>query len=497
MSRGNEIPIAPAIFVKRVEGSPSAPTFSTFSTFSGSLSLELARDYTFAMHRSVFSGMRLLSLLVAVLGSTPGAPPPEHQPPPTPTIFDPDPNHLWNRTYACVFIRQTAEGRQYGADTLDPLLWQQTRYLLTGESHRRALRCLDEFLRAHAEHLVADPLKHAILQHDLWAVFDWAAAGEDFPRQRRDLEVRLAAAIYSLAISLEQANGLPDTYADAIASRQFATAYDTRDPQQPFLPPDLFQPGGPWVCVSSQREEPTAIVHFSGRSRFLVFLRLPGGHAETLGYVRNLRSSHQPPLLVGDSGLLNLALPQFPAGTHVALVRQAILIDKQGHLVATRLTESVQLRVYHAVTPGSKYINYIGGPSSHDQDFFEFRMRRAELFTREGNSLAAISPTDTEFATFSTHGIDAFESAAPLPPQGVILKRCQGCHSDSGIHSVQSRMQWLKSPDTSAKQSADAPDDPIAWETRVTLERKQHRPDFTLLHAFWTSGASVNTPGKF
>lgn len=491
MSRGNEIPIAPATFVKRVEG----PLLRRFPALFHS---SWARDYTFAMRRSVFSVMRLLSLLVAVLASTPGAPRPQRQPPPAPTIFDPDPNHLWNRTYACVFIRQTAEGRQYGADTLDPLLWWQTRYLLSGQSHRRALRCLDEFLRAHAEHLVADPLKHAILQHDLWAVFDWAAAGEDFPQQRRDLEVRLAAAIYRLAISLEQANGLPDTYAAAVASRQFATAYDTRDPQQPFLPPDLFQPGGPWVCVSAQLDEPTAIVHFSGRSRFLVFLRLPGGRAETLTYVHNLRSSHQPPLLVSDSraGFLNLALPQFPAGTHVALVRQAILIDKQGHLVATNLTESVQLRVYHAVTPGTKYVNYIGGPSSHDQDFVEFRMRRAELFDREGNSLAAISPADTEFATFSTHGVDAFESAAPLPPQGVILKRCQGCHSDSGIHSVQSRLQWLKSPATSAKQSADAPDDPIAWETQVTIERKLHQPDFTLLHAFWRSGASVNKPGK-
>lgn len=127
-----------------------------------------------------------------------------------------------------MFIRQTAEGRQYGADTVDPLLWWQTHDLLSGESHRRALQCLDEFLRTHAERLVAAPLKHAILQHDLWAVFDWAA-GEDFPQQRRDLEVRLAAAIYRLAISLQQADGLPDTYAAAIASRQFANAYDTRD----------------------------------------------------------------------------------------------------------------------------------------------------------------------------------------------------------------------------------------------------------------------------
>jgi hypothetical protein len=36
-------------------------------------------------------------------------------------------------------------------------------------------------------------------------------------------------------------------------------------------------------------EQPTAIVHFSGRSRFLVFMLLPGGRDATLGYVQQLR----------------------------------------------------------------------------------------------------------------------------------------------------------------------------------------------------------------
>jgi hypothetical protein len=380
-----------------------------------------------------------------------------------------------------VFIRQTADGKQYGADALDPLMWWQTRHLLTGESHSRTLQCLDEFLRADAEHLVADPLQQAILQHDLWAVFDWVAAGDDFPQQRRDLEVRLAAAIYRLAITAHQARALPDTYGAAVASRQFASTYDSLNPQKPFLPPDLFQPNGPWVCLSAQLDEPTAIVHFSGRSRFLVFLRLPSGRADTLAYVEKLRSSNQPPLLIDDSGasFLNLALPQFPAGTQVALVRQAILIDNQGRLVPTQLTESVQLRVYHAVTTGTKYTNYINGPSSHDQDFFEVRMRRAELFAHQRGGLAAISAADAEFATFNTHGIDVFESADPLDEQGPILGRCRACHSDSGIHSVQSRLQWMKSPETSVTQST--PDAPIAWETQVTIARKQHQPDFTLL----------------
>ena len=82
------------------------------------------------------------------------------------TIFDSDPNHIWNRTYTCLLVRQSTEGKEYGADTLDPLLWDNTQHLLTGDSHRRALACLDEFLRMHGERAVEDPSKRAILQRD-------------------------------------------------------------------------------------------------------------------------------------------------------------------------------------------------------------------------------------------------------------------------------------------------------------------------------------------
>jgi hypothetical protein len=402
-------------------------------------------------------------------------------------IFDSDPNHIWNRTYSCLFVRQNADGKQYGEDALDPLLWPTTRYLLKGDSHRRVLACLDEFLNGHAERAVQDPLRHAILQRDLWAVFDWVAAGDDSLQQRRELESRLAEVIQRLALVPEQVESLPDTYDAAVAARQFASAYDPHKPQQPFLPPDLFRKDGPWVCLSAHSEEPTAIVHFSGRSQFFVFMRLPGGRDATLAYIEKLRSSSQPAVLMNDSAtLLNLALPQFPVGTEVALVRQLIVISNVGKLVPTRLTESVQLRVYHSITPGTQYMNYINGPSSHDQDFFEFRMSRVELFAHRGGGLVAVGPGQSEFAMFSTHGIDAFESRDSLDPESVILKRCRGCHSDSGIHSVQSRVQWMKRPsDISGQVGHDVVDDPIAWETRVTVTRKEQQSDFKLLQTLW------------
>lgn len=38
-------------------------------------------------------------------------------------VYDPDPSHPWNRVHNCLFIRHSADGADYGADTLDPLLW--------------------------------------------------------------------------------------------------------------------------------------------------------------------------------------------------------------------------------------------------------------------------------------------------------------------------------------------------------------------------------------
>jgi hypothetical protein len=439
--------------------------------------------------RSVSEGLRMVVLLmaaVALCGLWYAAA--AQRPLSARMIFDSDPNHIWNRTYSCLLVRQSADGTEYGAEALDPLLWPATQHLLTGGSHRRALACLDEFLRSHAERALQDPLKRAILQRDLWAVFDWAAAGDDLPQERRELEIRLAEAVRRVALTPEQVHALPDTYAAAVAAQQFSMAYDPHNPQRPFLPPELFRSGSPWVCLSAYSEKPTAIVHFSGRSRFLVFMRLPGGRDATLAYVRKLRSSSQPPVILSNSGpaLLNLALPQFPVGTQVALVRQAIVIDTDGKLLPTAVTESVQLRVYHAITPGTQYMNYINGPSSHDQDFFEFRMSRPELFGRRNGGLVAVHPGETEYATFSTHGMDAFESTTPFAGQGVVLQRCLGCHSDSGIHSVQSRVQWMQcSQGTREEKNDETHGDPIAWETDVTIARKQQQREFNLLQRLW------------
>jgi hypothetical protein len=110
-----------------------------------------------------------------------------------PAIYAVDPQHLWNRIDRLFHVRIAATGEQFGGDVVDPLLWSETRYLLSEPSHAQALHLLDEFLDTHGERLIGDPVRRAVFQHDLWAVFDWLAANSNvMPERRRALMPRLA-----------------------------------------------------------------------------------------------------------------------------------------------------------------------------------------------------------------------------------------------------------------------------------------------------------------
>ena len=83
--------------------------------------------------------------------------------------FDPAPHGL----HGTLRVRETAHDGWVGADSVDLILWSNSKHLLDGPSHRRAIEVLDEFVAQHAERLIEDPLKRAVLQRDLWAIFDW------------------------------------------------------------------------------------------------------------------------------------------------------------------------------------------------------------------------------------------------------------------------------------------------------------------------------------
>jgi len=237
-------------------------------------------------------------------------------------LYDPDAGHIWNRVHRVLHSR-VLDGRSYGSHGLDPLLWLDTEYLLTNDSHRNALTVLDEFLSRRAERMitVTDPLQRAVFQHDLWAVFDWSDNPD--PRrkhsvERRALQERLVQIMSRVALSRAEIERLPDNLAEAVKANAV-----------PNLPADLFKVGGPWVCLCRSSGSPTASRHtgeFSRPPLFLSFLRLPGGRQQTLAYLEKLREYAEPWLLERDLPyaapriVTNPALPQFPPGTTVALV---------------------------------------------------------------------------------------------------------------------------------------------------------------------------------
>jgi len=98
------------------------------------------------------------------------------------SIYDPDPNHLWNRLFVAFYrqkivsyadhARKKTVANWVGPGVLDPPLGDHPRFLLDDEPFARCDAVLDEFLSQHGAERIREPLKRAVLQRDLWAVFD-------------------------------------------------------------------------------------------------------------------------------------------------------------------------------------------------------------------------------------------------------------------------------------------------------------------------------------
>lgn len=313
------------------------------------------------------------------------------------SVYDPDPAHPWNRVFRQLYQRSAADGEEYGADELDPLLWLDTTHLLNGSSYLQARRVLDQFLSVGAEDLVQDPLKRAMFQRDLWAVFDWLASrAEPYPGQREALQARLAEVMKRVSLSEEEIRSLPDNYALAVHNGVYPAAFQTDRPEEAFLPPDLFGSNSAWVPMGREGG-PAAMTHteafpFFGRSVFLVFVRSPEGREATLDFIETLSSG---------------AIPVTVPGSEVALVRRMLLIDARGELVLSPLVETIQVRHFNPL-----------------QTFYEFELERTRLFDGIAGGLV---PKEELFMLFMGHG-DVFNIPDRTHLRAAIPDICKACH---------------------------------------------------------------------
>lgn len=314
-------------------------------------------------------------------------------------VYDPDPDHLWNQVFRQFYRRTTKDGKEYGSDELDPLLWFDTTYLLDRDSHRQTTQVLDEFLTTHAENLISDPLKRAMFQRDMWAVFDWLSFQSDpYPSQREALQSRLAQVIKRVALTGEEILSLPDNYKLAVESNVLPADYQEEQPEAAFLPSDLFQPNSAWIPMGREGG-PVAMTHtegfpFFGRSVFLVFVRSPAGRTATLDFIQSLNTEPTPALAIGSD---------------VALVRRMLLIDEKGDLILSPLVETIQIRHFNP-----------------QQIFHEFELNRMHLFDGFAGGLHLKKDL---FLLFSSHG-DVFEGGHGSALQATIPDICEACHSE-------------------------------------------------------------------
>src|SRR5262245_45282490 len=210
------------------------------------------------------------------------------------TVYDRDPRHLWNRLHQALHVRLDREGLT-DPDELDPLSWHNSPYLVSGASHKQAIALLDEFLAKTGDKLVQDPRKRALLQRDLWALFDRLGqpqylVGPKKKQEALELARRVAKIIPQLALTADQIKALPDNHAELGAAKKFPIQFDPARPNDVYFPADLWEANGPWVLLGV-KETPVAQTHvefFGGRSAFFIFLRLPGGRQQTVKYVADL-----------------------------------------------------------------------------------------------------------------------------------------------------------------------------------------------------------------
>jgi hypothetical protein len=363
-----------------------------------------------------------------------------------------DPGDLWNRVHAALLVRTNAQGEVY-ADLVDPPLWFRTKHLLDDASCARTTRLLEEFCRDDHALKARTPAQRAFMQRDLIGVLAWLLNGHRgdngviSPAQRQFARA-LARAIRHVALDAPAIRQLPS---NATADGAPA-AFDPARPDQAFLPEDLLAEDGPWIALQPQDGASLAApVHFKffcGRSSFEVRFYHPAGRAAGEAYLEALNGFPKP-LVFEKPGRghqfapeegpwLNPATPVFPANAAWALVRRAILADRDGRPVLSPVVESVQIRVYRRTDRSLT-------ASPDTQAFGEWHFTRDFLRGEPGLRPASL-PIGLYTHHFMSKQFDPFEEGWKLPEAGSPQAQfnCFTCHNSRGLESVHSRSRMFE-----------------------------------------------------
>ncbi len=422
-------------------------------------------------------------------------------------LYDADPRSLSNRLFAAFYIRTsdipTKRGgspiqRIEGGDALDFLAWPGSDYWSASETCRKSTALLDECLANPTQARPVDPVKRAILQRDLWAVFDFYAGrniarqGDKATRQRRDeLCRKLALAIRGLTLTDDEIASLPDNYAAAVKSGRFATEHRF-DPAVDYLPAGLFANPDEWQeidffypkDVTTDIRERFVTLHtrsYLARSYYRIFYRFPGGRPELEQYLRAIEAEGIDWKKSAQHGSASIRkdAPALPVGTEVALVQLLITLNDQLIPTPTPMVESIQMRTFRNVEGTSEPPTSTGV----GMNIYEYTLKRRLLFDGLKYGGFERTPDDQPIYRVIMQGPNA-------PDWGdagrslTLMQDCRRCHTGAGQIGVQTMPSIVHSGgfDAGAQMGAStvvpagssSPRGPraVLWKTRHETYRR-------------------------
>ena len=379
----------------------------------------------------------------------------------------------FNKLFDIISVRRDLDGSTVIPEAEAPLLWKNSTFLVEDRNCIKLLGALKSFDKLPQTQIeLLSSLQRAILQHHLWSVFDWTTiAADPHPIEQFDamvtrvptdvhfrLQMSLASAIKKLALSQTEILALPSPVEATVNSEVYPQLYDSSDAFKPFLPVDVCDPNGEWVCISKPDFPVPAIHHAEAvdyRSVFLIFLRLPDGRQQTIDYLAELNAFRKPWLtekpkrFVGmptHHELRDLELypnpdtPSFPVGTQVALVKQALLIDDSGAMVLSPLVQTIQLRAYLNVSQEISKNNPSIGPR---QALAEFVLQ-PRLMMQSKTPMRAVASNEIRHTNTFVYADPIEMPRANAGSHAPRLRTCMTCHSGPGIHSINSYKQFFQ-----------------------------------------------------
>jgi len=376
--------------------------------------------------------------------------------------YDPDPHHAWNELHRALFTWHPLAAGQSEEVEPDPRFWPLPKEPSDNWTVSKELAGRIERFDAK---LIKDPLKRALLQHDLWMFLDgleglpmsnfrsYAMQGDT---EREALRQKLVPILRQLALTPEEIRALPDNYAQAVKAKAFAPSFDPKDPERSFLPPDLWEPEGPWVLVGREKEAVLAEEHVKlmrGRSACFIFIALPDGRAATVDYVNSLKTLRR-------TG----SLPKPPVGTRVLLLRRAFVLDSKGDPHLSPLTEEIRIRAtLETADPGPAGI-------------FDFALVRRDLIKGAAGGLRASGPEEQANLTF-------FNRVATARVR--VRTSCNLCHQGAELTNGIRVAGFDPTTDERIWEGVPLKVTTADREAALTLQRQRQDESWKLISGLW------------